>query len=997
MANYIKVKSLLIFLLTGTFIFGESNITPISPGKTLTPGEILKTETPILRWNSQVIADYYIVCISYKDKNNCYYPILFHKIYGASNKNAYKVPSGLLKYGFKYKWELRACIDGYLKDYSESLYFHIEKKADKDSLKKKSSGNATSSEGNNSSNNPSPEQLLSAIHQSNSSDTLNQVYLLLNYDDIVRANISAFYENNTFYLPLTSILNLVEIYSKTDRENKIVKGFFPIPASTYIFDFSKLYFRNKAGSFKLKKEDFIQSKLDYYIKPYIFQKAFKIIPQIDFNNLSVKLISKKELPVKKRLDRESKYNFLKKQNRSINAGFIVKRNRQLLDGGILDYRLASNYTRGQSPYYAYETGLGTEFFGGDLEVITEGNILKNNFSNSETSYIWHYSVNKKYIKQISFGTLYTGDLRTMQIRGIQINNEPIEPLKTFSGYTFSNRIAPNWTIEMYINGRLTDITKSDAVGNYHFNIPLDYGSNLVQFKYYGPSGEFYTENKQFQIPLTFLSAGEFRYNAAAGEVYMTNHFTGNAKASIGISNWLTEQAGIEYYNDPLNNKPIIYNSLSFRVAPGYFFNILTAPDAYYQLSASVINYSQMSADLEYTRYSKNLFYNPSKIKDNISVGFFAPFKIDKLPFSVNLNMKMQNSQIYTIRQYSLGADGTFGFITPSLNYILSASKSADISVIKSNISGGFLMPVSKLKGFFSILNGGLINSSLEYNITDRRFSNFDIAFSFEVYSGSRFQISHINNFKYGYSSTQLEFKLNLNSTTSWFTVSPNYVTQSIQGSLLLDSHYDKLEFYNRQQIGRSGVAFRLFLDKNGNGKYDKGEELIKDASLTINSSGSTERNDNGVIRFGELDPYTKYTVEINAASIKNPMWIPLYKTFSFISSPNSSKPIDIPFYTAGELSGSVSIESKKTVQRMAGINIIIKNLLDHSKISVPTFADGTFYYFGLKPGKYDVYIDPKQLNMLESISSPKDKIINVPFYSQDYFSEDINFKIISDK
>jgi hypothetical protein len=125
-----------------------------------------------------------------------------------------------------------------------------------------------------------------------------------------------------------------------------------------------------------------------------------------------------------------------------------------------------------------------------------------------------------------------------------------------------------------------------------------------------------------------------------------------------------------------------------------------------------------------------------------------------------------------------------------------------------------------------------------------------------------------------------------------------------------------------------------------------------------------KRETNGIIRVRELDPYTIYTVDIDESSIKNPLLVPGIKRFSFVADPNSAKNIEIPFYIAGEIDGRVYRKFGDSKSPVAGIKIEIKEQKDDKVISFSTYSDGTFYYFGLRPGTYSASIDESHLEIL---------------------------------
>jgi len=93
--------------------------TPISPGSSSEPGPIIGTLTPVLQWNESTGADYYAIGISeypYGPSHLVYNP---QQVYGSSHQ----VPSGVLEYGKKYRWNMQARNSAGLSAVSNTLYF----------------------------------------------------------------------------------------------------------------------------------------------------------------------------------------------------------------------------------------------------------------------------------------------------------------------------------------------------------------------------------------------------------------------------------------------------------------------------------------------------------------------------------------------------------------------------------------------------------------------------------------------------------------------------------------------------------------------------------------------------------------------------------------------------------------------------------------------------------------------------------------------------------
>jgi LPXTG-motif cell wall-anchored protein len=113
---------LLLICLLFALIQSAGAITPpspLSPGTSYEPGEIIHTLTPTLRWSSGSGADYYTLAISkypYQPDNIVYKP---QRVYGTS----ITVPGNILVVGEKYRWTMQAHNSAGASSYSWTLYF----------------------------------------------------------------------------------------------------------------------------------------------------------------------------------------------------------------------------------------------------------------------------------------------------------------------------------------------------------------------------------------------------------------------------------------------------------------------------------------------------------------------------------------------------------------------------------------------------------------------------------------------------------------------------------------------------------------------------------------------------------------------------------------------------------------------------------------------------------------------------------------------------------
>ena len=77
---------------------------------------------------------------------------------------------------------------------------------------------------------------------------------------------------------------------------------------------------------------------------------------------------------------------------------------------------------------------------------------------------------------------------------------------------------------------------------------------------------------------------------------------------------------------------------------------------------------------------------------------------------------------------------------------------------------------------------------------------------------------------------------------------------------------------------------------------------------------------------------------------------------------------------------------------MSRAKIHIKNLATNEDISLNTFSDGSYYFFGLIPSKYEIYADEEQLKSIGLEQTNKE--VNFEIKSKSYGDSIDNLDII---
>jgi hypothetical protein len=819
-----------------------------------------------------------------------------------------------------------------------------------------------------------------------------EAYLSFNYLGIINRTIVVNYDGN-FYLPIREIFQQLLISYEADKKSDVFKGFFIYPDSLYEIDFANLKFKSYKTEFAFSADEFIKTDLDYYLRTDFYDKAFKLSFTIDIRNLALKLISEEILPVYSKFLREKKYNYLASYHKTEDFPLLFPRERYLLMGGFFDYNISASFAEYNQPFYNYDFGVGLELLGGDLKASTVGSIARNDFVNPIYEYTWRWAEEKNnIISQVSVGDLTGVGIGTYRFEGIQVGNQPLTPRESFARFLMSDRTIPGSTVELYVNDQLIDYAKTDQAGNFNFWLPLDYGSSFVTLKYYGPNGETKVVEQYYQTPYVINPPGEFNYTVNLGRLNeLTNKYF-QMSGIYGITEWLSDLAGVEYLDYQPFREPVFYNSLTARVNSGYMFNLLTAPKAFYQLSANAVYPSLTSINLSYRYYQANEIYNPGKINSEITSSLNLPLYFDESPLNIQMIGFYRGLGSSNFYDMNFNISKNFGRFTPNIMYRYQQFGD-NIYVSKQAFLTLGLINTLDLPQPFNFLKGALINTGLIFNQFEENLESFYFLIASNVTNTIRLQFDYDRNFTYNFNNIRLNIFLDLPYTRSYTTVGNDYFTTNLQGSILFDYFNSQINFYNRSQIGRSVSSFRMFVDDNGNSVFNEGEQLIDGAKVNIQSVNNNFRVHKNETQVRDLNPYTTYNVEIDESEVENPLYTARSKLFSVESGPNYVKNVDVPFYSVSEISGDVNRYSDIIKSPLSGIKIHIEGVDNDQKITVNTFSDGSYYYYGLRPGSFKIYVDKEQLEYLGNISIPGEYVLNLGLIGSEKPFEGLNFDL----
>jgi len=831
-----------------------------------------------------------------------------------------------------------------------------------------------------------------------------EVVLSFSHPAIGQYYINTVYSNQTVYLPAMELFNLLYVPIGKGSSGHLLQGTWLNRDNPWLININTLQATIGKERFALTTDDFRLGDLDLYLSPALFERIFGLRFTVNMEALSVSLEFDKTLPVEEKYQHEQLRKQLDQQRSSeIDFPLLYPRNRKVAAAGMADYNVTLNADkRGFSGSYTLTGGM--ELLGGDLQGSVYGS-LGNESSPLKTANVnWRYALNDNpFLTSVWAGQINTTGLQAQRIVGAAVSNDPIEPRKVYNTYSMDGNTIPDSEVELYINSQLTSYTRADAMGYYRFNFSLTYGTVRINLRIYTPSGEILTEERQLQIPFTFLPKGVVSYNFQGGLVddglsaLNFDRYALHGNVAWGLTNTLTAKTGVDYINNIL--KPIYYGSLSARLFDQYLLNFDAAPGAYYRATTSVTYASSRSFNLNYIRFDSDSLYNARRAKEEIDANAFIPFKIAGHSSGFRFTGQHYLFANSNLTDINIDFNTSLGSYNIRANYRNSlTTNNGKVFFVNELATGAVTYTFSRTPGVPVFVRGMFLRAQSQYDVVNKQMGISGLQFSRAVMGKGRLNVNLDHDFRTSMTQVQAGFTFDLDAiraTTQYTGIGNSYnFQQTLNGSIGLDAQSAYFSASNREQVSRAAISVLMFVDSNDNRKYDPGEEKVPARALRLDLSAVFELCKDSILRISQLQSYWRYNAEVVVSALPNPTLAPLATEFSFIADPNRYKRIEIPLYRTGVIEGIVTLRKGGIDTGQGGVRLILKGKTRTFEETIRTFNDGAFYASNLLPGKYVLEIDPTQLTFLNATSQPERIEFEVKALAGGDYLENLLLKLI---
>ncbi len=820
--------------------------------------------------------------------------------------------------------------------------------------------------------------------------------------------------NGKVYLPIQDVFNFLKIKNEYNASARTLTGFYITADTPYVIDLVEMKANVGKRTVVLGPEDFLVRNDKMYLRVGLFDEVFGLPVEYKERQLSAKLATRESLPIfldqrLKRLEHE-----LALRQGSASPDAVLPRPFIFLDGVRLDYSLTQSLAALRTPLRTYSTQLGADILGGDVEARFIGR-LPYTSRTQQTRARWRFVPSgTTAIRQGIIGDFVTSGLIPRQAYGLQVTNRPPYRRIVFGNELFSGSAQAARNVYFYNNVQLAEIQPATTDGQYVFETPILYGSNLIDVRSYSEWGELFQDSYRIIIPPNMIPPGEVEYEMSAGRLRDENGLPwyANMSTSWGTTSHVTNELKMEYYDmDFLPTKIFPSFNNTTRITEHLIGEAVISPNALFRGSLSLASPLSFNGSFSYTKYRSVTLFNPRNAINEMSASASAPLWSNGFRFAMDISGQQTIFKVFRERNFQIGASLATGIVSLRVFHLAGWSYSYNLN------STALVNQETAITLRGRLPANVLLIASTRFNHIDRRFTDLGLSTFVTPMPNFVFDFQYDRNLVFQSNLFRLRLRYAFpfvrvaatSATNSGALVSGSRTvySQSVSGSIgVAPIEGDVFFDYRGQDAGYGGLFVLPFDDANGNGVRDASEKILTDAKVrgttALPGGGHTFTLFPGV-GWGttRAAPYEDYVVSIDRKGFENPLAIPRYNTFQVAVQPGRFSYIEIPVVNGGSIRGAV--RNNLGGVGVEGLTVRLREIPGEESGGTPpripyeqttkTFSTGEFEFIAVPPGDYQISLDPLQIENLGFVAQPWTRQISVESKADGDFHEGVDFSL----
>lgn len=569
------------------------------------------------------------------------------------------------------------------------------------------------------------------------------------------------------------------------------------------------------------------------------------------------------------------------------------------------------------------------------------------------------------LNHIEVGDVDAGGYRGFLLRGSGGRNDKDSRFDAESVNLEGSQL-PDWDVELYQNGQLVMVQTTGQEGRYLFeDVPLLFGNNRFELKFFGPYGEIETREEFHYLGVGMLEPGRLSYEMAAVQsgrtVFGVNDADGegdqdsgiySSNVNFGLSRNLTMGAGIRSLEQ--NGERVASSNINIGLSTSRFYGslrYLDVPNAQNSLSTSLrTQIGDTSVNLGFTRFfeESELVSSAQQWRSSVDVTsstFRIPLKV-----KINTQERDDSTQFDAVLGTTTFLPGV-GRLSTSLWYG-SVEERLNGSILSDSQTGGQTSFFTSIRPWTLRLSAGYSFAPeaelLELSAVSALRIDRDLTLDLSLRQNSTTDTTYYGGgINWQLDQVAVNASVNYDSDERWvglITLSTGLVHQPGTLRPRLDS---------LASVDAGSVEVRVFEDTD----VTDGESH---AGVVINGVQAWRRattDENGIAYLSRMPSHRRVDIELDDSTLADNELRSKKPGVSIIPRPGSYALIDFPIVRTAELEGHVVVTDGDVRKPVSRALVFLKTPDGEVVAQRRTAFDGFYLFDGIQPGIYQVSLD----------------------------------------
>ncbi len=552
--------------------------------------------------------------------------------------------------------------------------------------------------------------------------------------------------------------------------------------------------------------------------------------------------------------------------------------------------------------------------------------------------------------------------------GILLTNRPPGQPTQFDRHTFTGDLPAGWEVELYRNETLLGFQESGGNGRYVFeDVPLLFGPNTFRKAFYGPQGQHREEIETYTVGMDLTPPGRANYlfalksaSSGAGERALLEWNMGLCRRiSAALSLAETREAAGQRRFGTLALRGFargVLGGLDLGVGPGG--SNIGRVTVQTRIGPLGINLRHAALDRFRSEALGTLGGTGSRTTLRLDA-VARPSHAFVLPMMIEMDRSLQDGGL-DVEQVNMSVAWSRRGFSVTETHHWAATSDALSAPRKESRGDLFLTEQSGRVG----LRGQLGYSTWPA----KRVESMELSAEYRASSSAQLGagLNHgLAQDRYFLSYQRGTGLFNVGMQGSYVPRGGVTMSVTLSAGLAPEPRSGTWRSSARPQAGYGAASARVFLDANGNGSMDPGEEPLEGVGLILDRPATRATTDaNGVAFVDHLAGDGGVNLSISPGTLQNPLWIAERGGIRLTPRVGLTSLLDFPVAMSGEVTGTVR-QSGPRAGAASGIELHLLEAATDSLVRRTVSDYDGFYDLGeLRPGRYLLACSAQQLARL---------------------------------